>query len=85
MPRESILSGFMRCRLVGWFLWVLPFGFSPVPYIVPIFQPNASTAESPFSKVEILLCAYSLIFPNQYFYEIILEGNFLMRYQLRKK
>lgn len=56
-------------------VWLVPvdssFWFFPS---VSIFQPNPSTAESSFSKVEILLCAYSLIFPN--FYEVILGGNF---------
>lgn len=40
----------------------------------------------PFLKVEILLCAYSLISSlTEYFNEVIAEGNFSMRYWLRKK
>lgn len=69
---------------VGWFVWVLPFGFSPVPHIVSVFQPNPSTAESSISKGGAL-CSLFDLFPNQSFNKIILEGNFSMRYRLRKK
>lgn len=71
---------------VGWFVWVLPFHFSPVPHIVSVFQPNPSTAESSICKGgDLASCLLFDLFPNQYFNKIFLEGNSPMRYWLRKK
>ena len=75
----------MGCGLVGlcgFFLLVFP----QCLILCQSFSQILQLLSLPFLKVEGLAsCLLFDLFPNQHFNKIILEGNFSMRYRLRKK